>query len=102
MKFLNRVNKIHRYIVEDGQDNPQQNQPQAEQPQAPANPEPLSAEGEVMLVRLLKKALVIDIKPEDAETIQKMGDVNENNCRQVLNELITLIKLYSPVDINKI
>lgn len=100
MTFLERIQKYDRYLKEDS---PLGNTQIPEQPPTPVPQKPktetFSPESEVMLVRLLKKALVIDIKPEDAQTIQKMGDVNETNCREVLNDLITLIKMYGDVDI---
>lgn len=74
---------------------------------APATPEepqtqPLTSEGEAMLVRLLKKALVITPDATDTDTINEMPEINPNNSRAVLDQLITLIRKYDPdIDFNK-
>lgn len=84
-KFLEKYNQI----IE--QDVP------AEEAPAPAEevPAPLSPEGEVLLVRLIKKALVTNIKPEDIETISQLKDINEVNAKQTLATLIGTMKKYT-------
>lgn len=63
---------------------------------------PLSSEGEAMLVRLLKKALVIKPDTADTDTIVELPDINPTNAKTVLQQLVTLIRKYDPdVDINK-
>lgn len=77
------------------------------QPVVPAQPTndqatPLSSEGEAMLVRLLKKALVIKPDTADTDTIVELPDINPTNAKNVLQQLVTLIRKYDPdVDINK-
>lgn len=58
--------------------------------------QPLSPEGEVMLVRLLIKALVL--KPDDADTdsILELPEVNAQNAKQVLEKIIALVRKYDP------
>jgi hypothetical protein len=63
----------------------------AEEPQI----ETLSPESEVLLVRLLKKALVTEIDPEDVDTISSLSDINEVNAKQTLTMLIAVMKKYS-------
>ena len=53
------------------------------------------AESEVLLVRLIKKALVTKIDPEDVDSLTEMGDVNEKNARMSLTTLINIMKKYS-------
>ena len=57
--------------------------------------EPLTSEGEVMLVRLLKKALVM--KPDDSAMmeIDEIGDVNEKNAKDSLKKIVSVMKRYS-------
>jgi hypothetical protein len=55
----------------------------------------LSPESEVLLVRLLKKALVTEIDPDDVTIISDMNDINENNAKSSLSTLIRIMKSYS-------
>ena len=55
----------------------------------------LSPESEVMYVRLLKKALVVDLDPEDVDNINNLAEVNEENAKQVLGNILQIIKSYS-------
>lgn len=57
--------------------------------------ETLSPESEVLLVRLLKKALVTEIDPEDVDTITSLNDINEINAKDTLTMLINVMKKYS-------
>ena len=74
--------------------------PPADQVEAPAAAEqpaqPLSSEGEVMLVRLLKKAIVLKPDDADSDTIVEMPEVNAENAKTVLQQLVTLIRKYDP------
>ena len=81
-KFL----KIYKTIVE-------QDEVPVEEPVAEV--ETLSPESEVLLVRLLKKALVTKINPEDVNTIASITDINEINAKQTLTMLINVMKKYS-------
>lgn len=56
---------------------------------------PLSPESEVMLVRMLKKALVMKIEPDDVTEISNFADINEKNAKEVLQRLINIMKTYS-------
>jgi len=74
-----------------------------EAPPAPEQPEaePLAPESEVLLVRLLAKALVMNIKPDDAEILENIGTINENNAKTALTKIINLMKTYSSdIDVN--
>ena len=64
-----------------------------EEPEAEV--ETLSPESEVLLVRLLKKALVTEIDPEDVDTIASLNDINEVNGKDTLTMLIAVMKKYS-------
>jgi len=55
----------------------------------------LSPEGEVLLVRLIKKALVTKIEPSDVETLSELSDINEVNAKSSLEQLINIMKKYS-------
>ena len=62
---------------------------------------PLSPESEVLLVRMLKKALVMKIDSDDITEISNFADINEKNAKQVLQQLINIMKYYSlDVDID--
>tara|TARA_R110000772_G_scaffold81682_1_gene173628 strand:+ start:255 stop:542 length:288 start_codon:yes stop_codon:yes gene_type:complete len=86
-KFL----KIYKTIVE--QDEVPVEEVPVEEPVAEV--ETLSPESEVLLVRLLKKALVTKINPEDVNTIASITDINEINAKQTLTMLINVMKKYS-------
>jgi hypothetical protein len=71
----------------------------------PVTPEPeveqLSPEGEVLLVRLIKKALVTKIDPNDVDSINELADINEVNAKSSLQMLINIMKKYSQdIDVN--
>ena len=73
----------------------------AAQPQEP-QAQQMTSEGEAMLVRLLRKALVIAPDDTDADVINELPDINPNNAKQVLNQLVAFIRKYDPdVDLNK-
>ena len=73
-------------------------EPVAEPEPAP-EPEPevqkLSPEGEVLLIRLIKKALVTKIEPSDIDTLSELSDINEVNAKASLEKLINMMKKYS-------
>ncbi len=63
--------------------------------------EQLSPEGEVLLVRLIKKALVTKIDPNDVDSINELADINEVNAKSSLQMLINIMKKYSQdIDVN--
>jgi hypothetical protein len=86
--------KIYNTIVEQDEvpveEVPVQDIP-VEEPQI----ETLSPESEVLLVRLLKKALVTEIDPEDVDTVSALNDINEVNAKDTLTMLINVMKKYS-------
>ena len=98
-KFLNEYNKL---FEQDEDFIPDETAPQETMPvetETEVTPEPeietLSPESEVLLVRLIKKALVTKIDPEDVDSLTEMGDVNEKNARMSLTTLINIMKKYS-------
>jgi hypothetical protein len=104
MKFTEKINYYNQILFE--QDDaiqppaPGPGQNPTEPAQMPADTEQAGAEeplpeSNVLLVRLLIKALVMDIDPEDISEIKGMGDVNENNASEILDRLITIMKNYS-------
>ena len=56
---------------------------------------PLSPEAEVMYIRLLKKAVVMKLDPEDLDDIVSLPDVNESNAKTVFANMLKVIKSYS-------
>lgn len=56
---------------------------------------PLSPESEVMYIRLLKKAMVMKINPDDIDKISNIGDVNENNAKELFGNMLQIMKSYS-------
>jgi len=66
-----------------------------EQPVSEPEVEQLSPEAEVLLVRLIKKALVTDIDSNDVDSISELSDINETNAKQSLQMLINIMKKYS-------
>jgi hypothetical protein len=109
MKFDDLINKKMMVLEaepapQDAAMPPQNQQPEA-QPDvpAPATEQPaaaLSPEGEVMLVRLLVKAFVINPDAEDAEIVSNLADVNEKNAKTVLATITKMIRKYSDDDAN--
>lgn len=69
-------------------------EPQVEIPTQP-EVQPLSPESEVLLIRLMRKALVTEISPEDVDSLSEMGDINEKNAKEGLTTLINIMKKYS-------
>jgi hypothetical protein len=94
-KFLEQYNTIleqdetMEVPVEDPVESP------VEQPASEPEVEQLSPEAEVLLVRLIKKALVTDIDSNDVDSISELSDINETNAKQSLQMLINIMKKYS-------
>ena len=95
-KFLKAYNKVLEQ--DETEDLPAEDIPVDEPAPEPA-PEPevkqLSPEGEVLLVRLIKKALVTKIEPSDIDTLSELSDINEVNAKASLEKLINIMKKYS-------
>lgn len=58
-------------------------------------PTPLTAEGEVFLVRLLKKALFMNPGDLDEKSLKDLPEINETNASQVLSSIVDIMKKYS-------
>lgn len=102
MKFLKELEKIlEQDEIELDVDAPEEAPAEepTEEPTTEETPEPqvekLSPESEVLLVRLIKKALVTEIDANDVDTLSTLGDINEKNAKQSLSTLINVMKKYS-------
>lgn len=99
-KFL----KTYNAILEQDEELPPEEVPAEEPVEAPAaepEVEQLSPESEVLLVRLIKKALVTEIDPNDIDSINELADINEVNAKSSLQMLINIMKKYSQdIDVN--
>ena len=93
-KFLEQYNKI---LEQDEAEVPVE--APVEEPVAAPAPQPeaekLSPESEVLLVRLIKKALVTKVNPNDIDQISILADINETNAKESLTALINIMKKYS-------
>lgn len=56
--------------------------------------QPLSSGAEATLVSLIKKAFAIKPNEEDVTALEKIGDVNPNNAKQVLDTVQRYIQKY--------
>ena len=56
---------------------------------------PLTSEGEVFLVRLLRKALFMNPGDIDEKSLKDLPEINEKNASEVLNSIINIMKKYS-------
>ncbi len=90
MKFIKTINKI----LEQDEELPPEEVPVEEPAPEPAVQQ-LSPESEVLLVRLIKKALVTKIDPNDINSIETLNDINETNAKESLQTLINIMKKYS-------
>lgn len=90
LKFL----KLYNTILEQD-DAPVEEVPVEEPPAAEPEVATLSPESEVLLVRLLKKAIVTKIEAEDIDTISALEDINEVNAKETLSMLIKIMQKYS-------
>jgi hypothetical protein len=108
MKFLSKLNFYKNQLINEADEEaplppnteenptPQEAQQTEEQPAEPEQQtKELTPEGEVLLIRLLKKAFVISPKPEDIEQMSDIDNINENNARESLSKIIGLMKKYS-------
>ena len=101
MEFLKRIHELG-LINEEGAPPPPGSEAPEEGAPAVTDPVPetdtmavLSPESEVMYVRLLKKAMVMDIDPVDIDNINEMAEVNENNAKEVLASIVSVMKSYT-------
>jgi hypothetical protein len=76
---------------------PQQQQPPIEEPVPPPEPEvsQLTSEGEVELIRLVRKALVLDLDEGSIPPEILDEDINEKNGREILSKIKAFIGTYS-------
>jgi len=109
MKFLRTIYNLGLLNEQDGPPPPPGGEAEPSEPaEAPSEADmetetvgTLSPESEVLFVRLLKKAVVMNIEPEDIRAIEELNDINENNAREALESIIRLMKKYSTeIDIN--
>lgn len=107
-KFHSLLNKAYREIITE-QDQPEIKAPDVVQPdQATPTPapevkqeempsEPMSPEGMVFLVRLIKKALMIEeLEPNEEQVIADMGNIDEKNAKDAIQKLMPIIQKYAP------
>lgn len=90
-KFIKQYNSI----LEQDDISTQSMEEQQPQPQPEPETEQLSPEGEVLLVRLLKKALVMKIDPNDVDSISELTDINEVNAKKSLEKILDIMKKYT-------
>ena len=90
-KFLKQYNKV----LEQDETMEVPAEDPVEAPVTEPQIEQLSPEGEVLLVRLIKKALVTKIEPSDVEALSDLSDINEVNAKASLEKLINIMKKYS-------
>jgi hypothetical protein len=111
MKTLNILNNLLKVYNEADATIPQPDaQPQEGQPvPAPAaeapveapveETKPLTSSGEVFLLNMLKKALVIDPDDTDLNELDMMGDITETNAAEMRQKLLSMMKDYT-IDLN--
>jgi hypothetical protein len=97
MKFLKKIYDLD--LINEADEAPPPPGMEAEEPTAAESPEEvttsLSPEAEVMYIRLLKKAMVMKLDPEDLDVIVSLPDVNESNAKAVFANILKVIKSYS-------
>ena len=109
-KFHSLLNKAYREIITE-QDQPEIKAPDIAQPDqaaptpAPETPEPttqqpkepMSPEGMVFLIRLIKKALMIEeLEPDEEKIIADMGNIDESSAKEAIEKLMPIIQKYAP------
>jgi len=107
MKFLELIEKKYSELNEQvpGEVPPVDPMAQIPPPPVPPAPEaapaaapeqkPLTPEGEVFLVRLLRKALFMNPGDLDEKVLKDLPEVNETNASDVLNSIVEIMKKYS-------
>jgi len=97
-KFLKQYNSI---LEQDEAEVPVEEPIPAEEPVPVEEPalepevEKLSPEAEVLLIRLIKKALVTEIDANDVDSLSELSDINEINAKSSLQMLLNIMKKYS-------
>ena len=93
-KFLEQYNTI---LEQDEAEAPVEEPVAApvEEPALEPEIQKLSPEAEVLLVRLIKKALVTEIDAIDVDSLSDLSDINEINAKSSLQILINIMKKYS-------
>ena len=109
-KFYSLLNRAYREIITE-QDQPEIEAPDVVKPdQSAPTPapettepstekkmEPLSPEGMVFLVRLIKKALMIEeLEPDEERAIADLGNIDEVNAKDAIDKLMPIIQKYAP------
>jgi hypothetical protein len=62
---------------------------------------PLTSEGEVFLVRLLKKALFLNPDDLDEKALKDLPEIDEKNASEILTQIIQIMNNYSSsLDVN--
>jgi|GEM_PF-3236111 len=69
--------------------------PAAPEPAPASEQKPLTPEGEVFLVRLLRKALFMNPGDVDEKALKDLPEVNETNASDVLTSIVDIMKKYS-------
>tara|TARA_B100001093_G_scaffold285140_2_gene272250 strand:- start:1527 stop:1844 length:318 start_codon:yes stop_codon:yes gene_type:complete len=95
LKFLKLYDTILEQDDAPVEEVPVEEVPVEEPPAAEPEVATLSPESEVLLVRLLKKAIVTTIEAEDVDTIAGLDDINEVNAKETLSMLIRIMQKYS-------
>ena len=96
-KFLHQYNKILEQDDAETNDTEIEFETPVEEPATESEPEvqTMSPESEVLLVRLIKKALVTEIDSNDVDSINELSDINEINAKSSLQTLINIMKKYT-------
>ena len=92
MKFLKKIYDLN--LINEADEAPPPPGMEAEEP-AEEVTTPLSPEAEVMYIRLLKKAMVMKLDPEDLDAVVGLADINESNAKAVFADILRVIKSYS-------
>tara|TARA_R110002153_G_scaffold267647_1_gene431892 strand:+ start:235 stop:549 length:315 start_codon:yes stop_codon:yes gene_type:complete len=97
MKFLKRIYDLN--LINEADEAPPPPDMEAEEPSEAGAAEEvttrLSPEAEVMYIRLLKKAMVMKLDPEDLDAVVGLADINESNAKAVFADILRVIKSYS-------
>ena len=93
MKFLKKIYDLDLINEVDEAPPPPGTEAEAGAPEEVTTP--LSPEAEVMYIRLLKKAMVMKLDPEDLDSVTGLADVNETNAKDVFSKILQTMKSYS-------
>lgn len=73
----------------------QQQPPQPAEPPEQEETEKLTSEGEVELIRLLRKALTLDIDANKMPVEVLNADINKNNAREIYEKIKSFMSTYT-------